>query len=55
LAHIDAVAVDSATPEWRQQFLSNWPAGSDAHTSYWQRISQGPDYSPQQALWSAGA
>jgi rSAM/selenodomain-associated transferase 1 len=55
LAHIDAVAVDSATPEWLQQFLSNWPAGSDAHTSYWQRISQGPDYSPQQALWSAGA
>ncbi len=54
-AHIDAVAVDSATPEWRQQFLSNWPAGSDAHTSYWRRISQGPDYSPQQALWSVGA
>ena len=49
-AHIDAVAVDSAGPEWRQQFLSNWPPDSDAHASYWQRISQGPDYRPEQAL-----
>ena len=48
-AHIDAVAVDSDGPEWRQQFLNQWPPGSDAHTSYWPRISQGPDYRPQQA------
>ena len=50
-AHIDAVAVDSDGPQWRQQFLTQWPPGSDAHTSYWQRILQGPDYGPAQA-WS---
>ncbi len=29
--HIDAIALDSTTPEWRAAFLRQWPAGSDAH------------------------
>ncbi len=48
--HIDAIAVDSATPAWQAAFLRQWPAGSDAHLSYWQRIGQGPDFSPEHAL-----
>ncbi|MDP3225131.1 MAG: hypothetical protein Q8M96_18500 [Rubrivivax sp.] len=49
-AHVDAIAVDSASPQWRAQFLRQWPAGSDAHTSYAARIEHGPAYSPAQAL-----
>ena len=49
-AHIDAIAVDSAGPLWHQQFLQQWPPGSDAHESYAARIHQGPAYTPQQAL-----
>jgi rSAM/selenodomain-associated transferase 1 len=52
-AHIDAVAVDSSGPDWRRQFLRQWPPGSDAHASYWQRISEGPDYRLEQALVGA--
>ncbi len=49
-AFVDALAVDSATPAWRAQFLQQWPPGSDAHASYWARISDGPDHAPAQAL-----
>ncbi len=48
--HVDALAVDSAGAAWREQFLHQWPAGSDAHASYWARIVHGPDWSPAQAL-----
>lgn len=47
--HIDAIAVDSITPEWQAAFLRQWPPGSDAHASYWQRLQRGPDFSPGQA------
>ncbi len=48
--HIDAIAVDSASAAWREQFLRQWPAGTDAHTSYWKRIESGPDHEPAAAL-----
>lgn len=48
--HIDAIAVDSTTPGWQAAFLRQWPAGSDAHLSYWSRVVHGPDYRPAQAL-----
>ena len=48
--HIDALAVDSHSAAWCAQFLRQWPVGSDAHVSYWQRISAGPDWQPAQAL-----
>ena len=48
--HIDALAVDAASAAWRAQFLRQWPAGSDAHDSYWQRICEGPHFEPGQAL-----
>jgi hypothetical protein len=50
---LDAVAVagDAATVQAAQaDFLRHWPAGSDAHASYWARIAAGPDYSPEEAL-----
>lgn len=49
-AFVDALAVDSATPAWRAQFLQQWPPGSDAHASYWARIEGGPEHAPEQAL-----
>jgi hypothetical protein len=49
-AHIDAIAVDSASAAWRQQFAAQWPPGSDAHASYAARIETGPAYLPAQAL-----
>jgi len=49
-AHIDAIAVDSASAAWRQQFAAQWPPGSDAHTSYAARIEAGPAYTQAQAL-----
>ena len=48
--HINAVAVDASTPQWQAAFVQQWPPGSDAHTSYWQRICQGPAFHPAQAL-----
>ena len=35
---------------WRSIFLEQWPAGSDAWVSYFQRITQGPAYTPERAL-----
>lgn len=48
--HIDALAIDYDPQAWQAQFLRDWPAGSPAHQSYYQRISTGPDYQPQQAV-----
>ena len=42
--HMDAVAVAFARRCWAQQFLQQWPDGSDAHASCWQRIAHGPAY-----------
>jgi hypothetical protein len=48
--HMDAIAVQFDTPQWQQAFLTQWPAGSAAHDSYWSRITAGPNYQPAQAL-----
>jgi hypothetical protein len=42
--HMDAIAVPLDSRLWAQQFLQQWPEGSDAHASYWQRITHGPAY-----------
>lgn len=42
--HMDAIAVPVDPRLWTQQFLQQWPEGSDAHASYWQRIAHGPAY-----------
>ena len=48
--HIDAIAVRFDSQHWAQQFLQQWPDGSDAHASYWQRIAHGPAYEPADAF-----
>ena len=47
--HVDALAVAYDPARWRQLFLQNWPAGSPAHRSYFERITQGPNYRREQA------
>jgi predicted phosphodiesterase len=44
--HVDAVAVYFDDTRWQQRFLTAWPAGSDAHISYWNRICHGPSCPP---------
>lgn len=47
--HIDAVPIEYDQTAWQKHFLSSWPVGSDAHTSYFGRIAIGPDYRLSQA------
>ena len=48
--YIDAIPVHYDAQNFREHFLANWPQGSPAHHSYFQRISEGPDYAPPHAL-----
>jgi hypothetical protein len=42
--HVDAVALDVDPAQVQRHFLAQWPPGSDAHASYFERIVAGPDY-----------
>ena len=46
----DAIAVPVDDGAWRSRFLAQWPEGTDAHASYFERIVQGPDYRPADAV-----
>lgn len=46
---IDALPIEYDQTAWQKHFLSGWPFGSDAHTSYFGRIVNGPDYSQSRA------
>ena len=48
--HVDAVTLGYDPAAWERTFLSQWPAGSDAHRSYYERIARGPGYAIEQAL-----
>jgi hypothetical protein len=48
--YVDALPLDFDAAAWAAHFLARWPAGSDAHTSYFSRIADGPRYEPRQAL-----
>ena len=41
---VDALAINYDNPAWQECFLKNWPAGSPAWLSYFDRIANGPDY-----------
>lgn len=41
---IDGVALRYDQAAWQRRFLQIWPAGSDAHASYYRRIADGPSY-----------
>lgn len=51
--HVHAVAVEYDAAAWQRRFLAQWPAGSDAHASYFGRICDGPRYALEQALRAA--
>ena len=50
---IEAVPLRYDARAWQQRFIAQWPAGSSAHRSYWDRIVDGPSYHPHQALRAA--
>jgi len=41
---IDAVPLRYDPAAWERRFLEQWPTGSDAHASYYERIVGGPRY-----------
>jgi len=42
--HVDALPIHYDDPAWQRCFLKNWPEGSPAWLSYFDRIANGPDY-----------
>lgn len=50
--YVAAIAVEYDVAAWRSRFLADWEIGSPAYESYFRRIEQGPDYSPEQAYQS---
>lgn len=42
--HVEAVALRYDAGAWEKRFLALWPAGSDAHQSYYERIVSGPAF-----------
>jgi hypothetical protein len=47
---LDALTIETDTAEVQRCFLAQWPEGSDAHVSYFQRIVKGPDYTERAAV-----
>jgi hypothetical protein len=48
--HVDAIAIEVDARAWRERFCMDWPQGSDAHTSYFERIDKGPAYAVHDAV-----
>ena len=48
--YIDAIPVHYDAAKFQQTFIENWPQGSAAHYSYFQRIVDGPVYAASHAL-----
>lgn len=49
-AHAEAIAIEIDGDAWRRAFLRQWPEGSDANVSYFDRITRGPTYQPNDAI-----
>lgn len=49
-AYVALVPVRFDPVRWQARFLAQWPAGSPAWSSYFERISQGPAFEREQAL-----
>jgi hypothetical protein len=49
-AHVDALPVHYDVEAWNRDFLANWPPGSPAHESYFERLTRGPDYRTVEAV-----
>jgi len=46
---IDALPIHCDSQAWQDVFLANWPEGSPAWQSYFQRLSNGPDFTLEHA------
>ena len=49
-AYVAMLPVRFDVERWQTEFLQQWPEGSAAWASYWQRIADGPTYQPAQAI-----
>jgi hypothetical protein len=47
--YVDALPVQYDHPRWQLEFLAQWPPGTAAHLSYYQRIAAGPSHSKRDA------
>jgi hypothetical protein len=47
---VEAIALAYDHRAWQERFLAQWPPGTDAYASYWERISRGPRYEVAQAV-----
>jgi len=52
---VEAQALEYDAAAWERAFVAQWPPGTDAHRSYYQRIAHGPRYASEQALRVAEA
>ena len=43
-AYVEALPLEFDTEDWLQTFLGTHPAGGAAHTSYWDRMANGPSF-----------
>ena len=51
--YVDAVAIPYDAPRWQAEFLAQWPAGSPAYESYWERIAGRISHCREQACQAA--
>ncbi len=49
-AYVALLPVRFDADRWRVEFLAQWPPGSPAWQSYFERITRGPKFAPNQAL-----
>jgi hypothetical protein len=47
---VEALPVEYDAEGWRRRFIAQWPEGSAAFASYYERICNGPGYRAEQAL-----
>jgi hypothetical protein len=47
---VEAIALRYDNRAWQERFIAQWKPRSDAHSSYWDRITSGPRYEMAQAL-----
>jgi hypothetical protein len=47
---VEAIPIEFDMAAWRDAFLEQWPPGSDAHASYWRRMTHGPRYLVSEAV-----
>jgi hypothetical protein len=48
--YIEAMPLEYDPAAWARCFVAQWPEGSDAHRSYYERIANGPRYGMRQAV-----